>query len=940
MRASWPKSARTLGQTDLSLSLLLVALACQNLPAFGISQTSHKLTAFPKATQRALEEHGPASPRENTTSDDAEEGCLRHPSPRLEGAQGQWNLAYSAADAAGRWTSRRALQATLSDANDGPPSLVHGRSKSQLGSTLAFAGQMPRNHHVPRTGWLLGYEGGHEAIQPKASSPLHTAYLVDGLLLLDYPALREAERRGITFLRPGPYILWAWGRGPELRVSIGEQTFQAKASQLGWHHLGTVSPPVGRVLAVRTKSVPETGDVTNCVGYLVLSRDPAFEPQRAAIPCWRSLDDGGRFFVPPACLEEWLPRQAELRRRIGVCAGLWPELPRWPLRHWIFGKQLRDGYQIERVVLESLPGFYLTGTLYRPAPWVPRQEEPMGLRKQKEAWEAVRSSPKKPGILCPHGHWRYGRFEPEVQKRCKQLARMGAVVFSYDMVGRGDLEPFGHSFQDEELRLTGFSLFGLQTWNSLRAMEFLLSLPDVDPERVACTGASGGGTQTFFLSAIEERVRVAAPVVMVSQDMQGGCSCENADGLRIGTDNAEIAALTAPRPQIFICARDWTWEFPTKGFPQVRQVYALYGKQHDVEVDRFDYPHNYNQVSRERVYRFFAKHLFQIDPSLTAEWPAEAEPQENLSAASEQAPVQAPGRSPASLKSFLVALAVAQASELCPARSSDWPSQEQELREAFRIRLGLEPVWQKELLPWVLREGSITGGRWRLLRLGKGWTPRAVALELLPEKSPPQESLLIAVAEPVSNLLERNWGAWQRAQRLVQSGRRVLWINPFGLGDAQDPFRLLAERELAHFGSYNRPLLGEQVQDLVTAVSYLAQQGASVHVLGDAETGVAVLLAVGQGPPVQTAVVDLGGFEYVPGANVPPQRILPGALRLGGLRTAAACVQAERLVIFGANRSFDAHCVRKRAELVGSPRVIHVEAASASPATLLDALNW
>ncbi len=139
-------------------------------------------------------------------------------------------------------------------------------------------------------------------------------------------------------------------------------------------------------------------------------------------------------------------------------------------------------------------------------------------------------------------------MNPEVQQRCIRWAKLGCVVFMYDMVGYNDSKPFTHAFLNDRLRRWGLSLATLQTWNSIRALDWLTSLPDVDPARIGCTGESGGGTQTFLLTALDDRIKVSAPVVMVSDTFQGGCVCENAAGLRHGTDNVEFAALCAPRP--------------------------------------------------------------------------------------------------------------------------------------------------------------------------------------------------------------------------------------------------------------------------------------------------------------------------------------------------------------------------------------------------------
>src|SRR5205823_13115433 len=112
-----------------------------------------------------------------------------------------------------------------------------------------------------------------------------------------------------------------------------------------------------------------------------------------------------------------------------------------------------------------------------------------------------------------------------LQARCAQLARMGCVVFHYDMLGYADSTAIPHSqgFTDAAALLWSQSQMGLQTWNSLRALDFVCGLPDVDAARVGVTGASGGGTQTFILAALDERVTAAFPAVMVSTAMQGGC---------------------------------------------------------------------------------------------------------------------------------------------------------------------------------------------------------------------------------------------------------------------------------------------------------------------------------------------------------------------------------------------------------------------------------
>src|ERR1700738_4264526 len=151
---------------------------------------------------------------------------------------------------------------------------------------------------------------------------------------------------------------------------------------------------------------------------------------------------------------------------------------------------------------------------------------------------------------------------------------------------------------------------GLQTYNSIRALDFLRSLPDVDPTRIGVTGASGGGTQTFILGAIDDRPAAAFPAVMVSTAMQGGGGCENCPLLRQGAGNIALAGLFAPKPLAMSGAKDWTIDIETKGLPELKALYKLYGAEEKVSAKCWkQFGHNYNQVSREYMYNWFNKHL-------------------------------------------------------------------------------------------------------------------------------------------------------------------------------------------------------------------------------------------------------------------------------------------------------------------------------------------
>lgn len=349
--------------------------------------------------------------------------------------------------------------------------------------------------------------------------------------------------------------------------------------------LGTVRLAAGGMdwLPAGFPPLPENGPVLCQRDYLTPEQGAAV--LQAAVEHFRTKD-------------EWQGYADHLKVRLQEGAGLAPWPRRTELHAVVSDRRIYDGYSVENVRLEPVPGVYACGNLYRPL-------KPAG---------------RCPAVLTTHGHTpimksaadlvSHGRFHEQVQHRAATLARMGAVVLTIDMFGYGDsLTQFGPDAHRTPLAMT------MQLWSAIRAVDFLCARGDVDPTRIAVTGESGGATEGILLTALEPRIAVNVPVVMVSSYFFGGCPCESGRPIHRSEDhfanNAMFAALAAPRPMLIVSdGGDWTHLTPQVEFPFEQKIYALYGATDDVENVHLPIEgHNYGPSKRDAMYRFLAKRL-------------------------------------------------------------------------------------------------------------------------------------------------------------------------------------------------------------------------------------------------------------------------------------------------------------------------------------------
>lgn len=639
--------------------------------------------------------------------------------------------------------------------------------------------------------------------------------------------------------------------------------------------------------------------------------------------------DGYFPFQPPATREAWEQRAEVVRRRVRVATGLWPWPEKTPLNAVVHGRIDRDTYTVEKVYFESRPGFFVTGNLYRPK----------------------KSSGRMPGVLFAHGHWTDARLSEATdselsqeiatgqerftqggrsrfQSMCVQLARMGCVVFQYDMLGNSDSQQIpmsvAHTFGKQRPHLNtttdwGFfspqaethaqSIMGSQTWNSVRSLDFLLTLPEVDPERIACTGASGGGTQTFLLAGVDPRVKLSFPAVMVSTAMQGGCTCENASLLRIGTGNVELAALFAPKPQGMTTANDWTKEMATKGFPDLKKLYGLYGASDAVMLHRGEhFPHNYNAVSRTAFYNWVNRHfkLGQKEPVLEQDYVVT--PRAELTVWDAEHPQPAGGEA---VEQRLLREQHDADQKLLRAAAQDPTSFQKTFGPAWATLLDTESAAGGDVT-WSQKLKADRGG-WLEMA---GWIRNSTRKQELPTvflhpKDWNGRTVVWLTGRGKGGLYTNGGDLIPAVRQLVDGGTTVVGVDLIHQGELTRDGQPLAiapvvgnPREVpAYTFGYNNTILVWRAQDVATVVNYIRghdRKSSWVALAGtDGMAPVAAAARFALGRQVDCTVLDTAGFRFGKLLSYRSPEFLPGSAKYGDLPGLLAAAESGEVRVAG-----------------------------------------
>lgn len=306
--------------------------------------------------------------------------------------------------------------------------------------------------------------------------------------------------------------------------------------------------------------------------------------------------------------EDWIARQKQVRARLMKLIGPFPE--KTPLNARITGVLKRDGYRVEKLIFESMPGYYVTAAVFIP--------------------DQVKR--KAPAILNAIGHSTKSFRRPLYQHVIINLVKKGFVVLTYDQIGQGERlqyydEKLGksplpstseHSYPGAQCFVAGYSPAKYFIWDAIRGIDYLLTRKEVDPERIGMTGLSGGGTSTAYVAAVEDRILAAAPTCFITnykylfksrgpQDAEQNLYQFIAEGL----DHADLIEQRAPRPTLMVTTtRDFfSIQGARESFREARQAYRAFGKEEMLQISEADYTHGFAKRNNEATYAFFQKYL-------------------------------------------------------------------------------------------------------------------------------------------------------------------------------------------------------------------------------------------------------------------------------------------------------------------------------------------
>jgi dienelactone hydrolase len=600
---------------------------------------------------------------------------------------------------------------------------------------------------------------------------------------------------------------------------------------------------------------------------------------------------------PPGTLAEWQARRKRLREAMLAAMGPAPEEP-CELAPRVVGTLARKGYRIENILFQSRPDAWVTANAYVPGG----------------------AKGKAPAVLVVHGHWAGARRDPVVQARCLGLVKLGFFVLAVDAFSAGERHPtaargsYHGALLGSTLWPAGLTLLGVQVYDNRRAVDYLLTRPEVDGGKLGVTGASGGGNQTMYAGALDDRLAAVVPVCSVGTYRAylraACCVCEVLPGALRFTEEGDVLGLVAPRALLVVNATKDAFQFSVgeakKSLERAKAIFKLHGKDEKVAHAVFESPHDYNRPMREAMYGWMTRWLLGEGDGKPIPEPAhEVEKAEDLACYPR-------GKRPAGFV-FPPALAAREARKLLAWHAGGGPDH----KEAWEARAALARARLEEALgglPKPVKTEGKTGKEEKAgglvttpltlapepglelaasirLRPGGGKVPACLLLHL--------DGRAKALAHPVAGALaDRGWAVYAPDLRAT--------------GEAQPKNDAIAgaddHNSAEHALWVGRPLLGQWVADVRALLDFLAAQpgldGERLALVGLGQAGLVALAAAGLLPgrlrsvaAVETLTSYLADSAYPAGTRM--GLLAPGILRSGDVPHLAALVAPRKLVIAG-----------------------------------------
>lgn len=777
-------------------------------------------------------------------------------------------------------------------------------------------------------------------------------------IFYNHDQIAKLVKDGGTVDSRGVYNVWLWAKeGSNVYLKIDDKDFipthtDTDSEEFSWVNVGKVELEAGKKFSVEIDVLHGYFDFKpELIGQMVLTEKPKFHPKysfemmRVFTDSAENVDDKriseircgeGMTYTFPTyqTKEEWLKRAEYLRKHILVSTGLYPMPEKTPLNAQVFGKIEHEDYTVEKVYFESYPGFFVTGNLYRP-------------KGKKEPF---------PAVVCPHGHWSNGRLEDQkrgsVPGRCINFAKQGYVAFSYDMVGYNDS---GKQIEHRNIltgkreELWGLGVMALQLWNSIRSVDFISSLEDVDAERIACTGASGGGTQTYMLTAVDDRVKVSAPVCMISAHYQGGCNCENIANLRVNTYNVEIGALMAPRPIILVSATgDWTKNTPEVEYPDIRSIYQLFNADEKIKEVQFDAEHNYNRNGREAVYKWFGQWMLGVDDEtkLKEECFEVEEPEELLVFHDRELPDSVLDKD--ELVEYLIESAKRQIQEMKPTNQDELEEFKDIMFDALLHSLSAEIPDSSEVV--VSEKGMTDYGDFTVRRLIIGRKDKGdqiPSILFVPKDTSTEDTTLVIHPEGKAALVDaENSEPVELIKGLLENGHKVLTIDCFLTGEFHIPFeKTERNKDVNFFTTFNRTDTALRVQDILTGLTYLQNtveensRDCSINLVGLEDAGLLCLLARGIATGLDKTIADVSNFDTDDDEQWIKRLYIPDIRRVGGLNTAMTLATPNPLFIYNTGENFQTDWISQVYSAVNAENSLKIESQKANESEIIEWLK-